>query len=574
MKKNAAILTRMRYFQNIKRLKNNRMQNNQEKGNTFKKLGSKRSPTLTFLLNERKHVLSTTFNIIIKLLASDNFLGILYKFRKSILKRLSFFLLDLFFIPLEKKLGLTVNARACLFGVKGMKRKRTVIAHLFSPILENYILAWRDRQEKKIRVKPVKVVDNNIPDVWIGWKNSRDKVFPDFKTSFKGKRDKIIKILPDDTMNPKERINRLVDFKDVDRVGFGPTLSGHDVSFIGAQPQFGIGGLWQSCCGPGEFMAKATINSWIRLAGVDFFPTPMFPLAVPFPEVHSPFYFTWRPPPSNTIYEQFIEKTLFDKYQQIHDWGLSSLALPVVKSVMNRALVGLRETMKAVLICQRYFGNEFLNKFEIYAGSIFALWDLIPMARGFIPFIKDMKKHPELITEIFEFLEPGLTEIGLAIARLANAKYVLVGNSRGSNSWISKKMFEEIFWPTQKRTCEKIIKAGFKICAHLDNDWTENMELMLELPKHSGFFHLDQADLPRVRDIIGDHFCLMGNLSPALTTSGSPDQVYKETVKLIKACGQDGGYIVATGCEPPANVPISNYHAMKKAILDHGYYRR
>ena len=135
-------------------------------------------------------------------------------------------------------------------------------------------------------------------------------------------------------------------------------------------------------------------------------------------------------------------------------------------------------------------------------------------------------------------------------------------------------MFEEIFWPTQKKFWMTVVKAGFKVCAHLDNDWTDNMEYMLELPKHSGFFHLDQGDLPRVREIIGDHFCLMGNLAPSITCGSGPDVVYKETKRLIEACGKDGGYIVATGCETPATVPIENYYAIKRAIKNHGYYKR
>jgi len=97
---------------------------------------------------------------------------------------------------------------------------------------------------------------------------------------------------------------------------------------------------------------------------------------------------------------------------------------------------------------------------------------------------------------------------------------------------------------------------------------------MLELPKHSGFFHLDQADLPKVREIIGDHFCLMGNLQPAITTGSGPEKVYEESKKLIQNCGSEGGFILATGCEAPAAIPIENYYAAKRAVLDYGYFRK
>jgi uroporphyrinogen-III decarboxylase len=66
----------------------------------------------------------------------------------------------------------------------------------------------------------------------------------------------------------------------------------------------------------------------------------------------------------------------------------------------------------------------------------------------------------------------------------------------------------------------------------------------------------------------------MGNLQPAITVGSSPDVVYKKTIKLIECCGKDGGYIVATGCEAPANVPVANYYAMKRAIRDAGYFKR
>jgi len=381
-----------------------------------------------------------------------------------------------------------------------------------------------------------------------------------------------MKVMPNDIMSPKERIKALVEFKDVDRVGMGFALS-HAVSFMGAQPKYNIGGLWQAAYGPGNKMAKAVINTWIRLGGLDWFMAPMIPLANPIPETHSPFYYRWAPP-TDTIYEQFLETELIKNYDKIYDWGLTSFAQEVSKTVIYHALIGAREVVKAYMAINKYLPKEFHRHFDTYALSIFALWDIVPMARGMIPFMKDLRKRKEDIIQIFEFLEPGLTELGLLIAKIANAKFVLLGNSRGSSSWVSPKMFEEVFWPSQKATWEKIVKAGYRVCAHLDNDWTENMEYMLELPKHSGFFHLDQGDLPKVREIIGDHFCLMGNLQPSITTGSGPDTVYKETQKLIEACGKEGGYIVATGCEAPANIPVENYYAAKRAIIDHGYFKK
>ncbi len=528
--------------------------------------------TKWFLDSTENHVVDKFFSPILKILTNDNCLSILYKYRTSKIRKIPHFLLDVAGAKLEKGLGITEVSKLCMFGKKGCKGKRSTIANSLNPVLRNYIIGWKKRQDNKIKIPKKVRKREKLPEIWKGWKKLRDEICPNFNLKFDPKKDKTIKILPHDELTPKERINRLVEFKDVDRIGIGFSLS-HAVSFIGAQPSHDIGGLWQYAFGPGNKMAKAALNSWIRLGGLDFLPSTMMPMANPYPETHSPFYYNWEPP-TDTIYEQFIEKEIIKVYDGIFDWGLSSLAQEVAKGIMYRALIGVRELIKASLGFGKYFGKDFQKIFESYAGSIFALWDIIPMARGMVPFFKDLRKCPEKIIEVFEFLEPGLTELGLALAKITKAKYVLIGNSRGSNSWISPKLFEEVFWPSQKATCLKIIKAGFKLCAHLDNDWTENMEYMLELPKHSGFFHLDQADLPKVREIIGDHFCLMGNLQPAITTGSGPEKVYEESKKLIQNCGSEGGFILATGCEAPAAIPIENYYAAKRAVLDYGYFRK
>ncbi|MHA1149559.1 MAG: uroporphyrinogen decarboxylase family protein [Promethearchaeota archaeon] len=531
----------------------------------------KSDKTQWFLDSIENPIIDKFFNPILSVLTKDRSLNLIYNLKDTPARKILRSFLEISSARIEKKAGISKELRLCLFGKEGSKGKRSALAFLLVPILKKYLSAWKSRQVNKIEVPRTIHIKGKLPEIWIGWKKLRDEVCPNFNLSFDPKKEKTIKILPDDILTPKERINRLVEFKDVDRIGIGFSIT-HATSFIGAQPSHNIGGLWQFAMGPGINMAKAALNTWIRLGGLDFLPSPMMPMVNPIPETHSPFYFDWKAP-SDIIYEQFIEKELFKLYDQIFDWGLTSLAQEVSKAVVYRAILGLRETIKAFAGFGKYFDKAYQKLFESYALSIFALWDIIPMARGMVPFFKDLRKRPEEIIEVFEFLEPGLTELGLAIAKIAKAKYVLIGNSRGSNSWISPKMFEKIFWPTQKATCEKIIKAGYKLCAHLDNDWTDNMEYMLELPKHSGFFHLDQADLPKVREIIGDHFCLMGNLQPAITTGSGPDIVYKETKKLIETCGKEGGYIVATGCEAPATIPIENYYAVKRAIKDHGYFK-
>ena len=531
-----------------------------------------------FTRSAKNSIIDAFFKPVISLTAHGRYINLWERFRGTKERRLVHGLVDVLGTKLDSKLGLTIETRKCLFGRKGIGGKRSAVGHLFDIPIIRYLDGWKKAMDARDAIPSIRRKKQAIPRVWTGWKSLRDEVCPNFKPSYDPGNDRTIMILPDDTMTPKERINNLVEFKEVDRVGIGFLFS-HISSFMGAQPAHDIGGLWQYTVGPGAKMARAAINAWLRIGGLDFLPMPMNlmgPIPMngnPFPDSHSMFYYDWRFP-TDANYEQFIENELFTSYEQLTDWGLTSFAREISASVLRLIFVEMREILKAQLAFGRYFPKAFTNLFETYAGSMFTLWDVVPMARGMIPFMKDLKKRPAEVIEAFEFLEPGLTEIGLALAKFSRNKYLLIGNSRGSSSWISPKMFETIFWPTMKRTWEKIVAAGCKVCAHLDNDWTGNMSYFMELPKHSGFFHLDQADLPRVRDIVGDKFCLMGNLQPAITAGASPGKVYTETRRLIETCGKDGGYIVASGCEMPVNVPVENIYAIKRAVRDAGYFKR
>ena len=67
-------------------------------------------------------------------------------------------------------------------------------------------------------------------------------------------------------------------------------------------------------------------------------------MANPIPEAHSPFYYKWDPP-TDLIYEQFLETELIKNYDKLYDWGLTSFAQEVSKNVIYRALVGVREML-------------------------------------------------------------------------------------------------------------------------------------------------------------------------------------------------------------------------------------
>jgi uroporphyrinogen-III decarboxylase len=69
---------------------------------------------------------------------------------------------------------------------------------------------------------------------------------------------------------------------------------------------------------------------------------------------------------------------------------------------------------------------------------------------------------------------------------------------------------------------------------------------LLELPKGKILGHFDCSDTFKVKEIIGNHMCIMGNVSPSVLNFGLSDDVIASCMKLIDVVGKNGGYIMSS----------------------------
>jgi uroporphyrinogen-III decarboxylase len=84
---------------------------------------------------------------------------------------------------------------------------------------------------------------------------------------------------------------------------------------------------------------------------------------------------------------------------------------------------------------------------------------------------------------------------------------------------------------------------------------------------------LDGAtDIFRAKEVIGDHFCLFGDVPSTMLAFGGEQEVSDYCKKLIDAVGKNGGFILAAGCEIPPNARPENVKAMIDAATRFGYY--
>ena len=148
---------------------------------------------------------------------------------------------------------------------------------------------------------------------------------------------------------------------------------------------------------------------------------------------------------------------------------------------------------------------------------------------------------------------------------------VFMALHRGSDGFMSKKQFEKFYWPGLKRAILKAVDLGYIAAPFFEGVWDDKLEYLLELPKGKVIFWAERTDLFRAKEVLGDHLCIQGGVSPTLLQAGSPQDIEEHCKKLVKVVGKDGGLIVGPGSAMDYAKP-ENVKAMVDSVKKYGQY--
>jgi uroporphyrinogen decarboxylase len=154
--------------------------------------------------------------------------------------------------------------------------------------------------------------------------------------------------------------------------------------------------------------------------------------------------------------------------------------------------------------------------------------------------------------------------------------WVFLSEPTSSNNMISPKDFEEFSFPYVKEAHEYCLQKGIRYCyTHICGDQNLNLPLWAEIPYGDpglvSFGH--EVDLNRAIELFGDKNIIAGNVEPSHMQVGPAEKVYQLSKEAIeKGKYSPSGYVLMAGCGVPPMAPPYNVFAMRKAVLDHGFY--
>lgn len=207
-------------------------------------------------------------------------------------------------------------------------------------------------------------------------------------------------------------------------------------------------------------------------------------------------------------------------------------------------------------------------------GAFLAPFDAIADAmRGLHGIMMDMFRQPEKLLQACDVMVEEMVQFALATADPSKRYPIFVPTHKAM--FLSPDQFDTFYWPSFKRTMERLIDCGYTIRAYLEGNWGPHWHHMRELPRGKVLCDIDnQGDIFRAAAEIGSHQCISGGIPDSLFILGKPEEVRGRVKTLSESIGRDGGLLINGGCNIPYDTKPVNYRAMIDAVIEFATYDR
>jgi hypothetical protein len=255
---------------------------------------------------------------------------------------------------------------------------------------------------------------------------------------------------------------------------------------------------------------------------------------------------------------------------------LMPLALPQVQHALQKMIEAGKDLQRRNEISAKLMesGGPAAHGFPSTMGTLtVAPFDAIgDTLRGTKAIMIDMFRHPEKLLKALDVMTDLIIHSILHSPMVSNMLSVMFPLHKGADGWMSDKQFDTFYWPSLKKVMDAFIEEGLICMLFAEGGYNTRLEKVTDFPKGSVVWWFDQTDMVKAKKILGNKFCIQGNVPSSLIVTGSPADVKERCRKLIEDCGKGGGYVLGAGCiaEDPK---LENLQAMMAAVREYGVYR-
>jgi hypothetical protein len=192
--------------------------------------------------------------------------------------------------------------------------------------------------------------------------------------------------------------------------------------------------------------------------------------------------------------------------------------------------------------------------------------------RGTKGIMLDIYRRPEKLLEAMDRLIPIMIGMGVSASQQTGNPMIFIPLHKGADSFLSDEQFKKFYWPQLKQVMMGLIENGCIPFPALEGHWGSRLEVIQDVPRAKTVWMVDQSDMVKVKQTLGQNACLIGNVSSSMLNLGTPQEVRDYAKQLIDTAGQGGGFILSNGAFFD-EAKAENVKAMVETAREYGVYK-
>lgn len=270
----------------------------------------------------------------------------------------------------------------------------------------------------------------------------------------------------------------------------------------------------------------------------------------------------------------FGQKVIYPENEAAHP-DINDYLLKSTTDLYNVEPINLKKATRMgghVQLCDRLVKSK--GKDVPVVAFMFGPLGILSMMRGQSNLFIDMLDDPDAVKHGVAAITETLLDYVDALAA-TGVQAIMLDTLFASQSIMSKAMWREFEGVYVRKIANRIRNNGAMVMIHncgtgiYFDAQIETME-----PTAISFLHVpdDCENFAHTKEKYGDQVTLIGAIPPPWLLSASEEEIVKECRNQIDTFKSGGGFILATGCEYPANLGFAQAETIVRTALDYGRY--